>query len=210
MNNCARCKVSKSRKCFYVYPDGRVHSYCRDCVRVYTKEPKRAASRLAYATKYHKENTEQRTQYKRNRRTTVEGRALDLMDRARIRAAESGKGFDLTRPWVEKLISGRCAVSGREFDLTPSASTHANPNAPSLDRIDSTKGYLKSNVRAVTVHVNYALNLFGDDALVSLAKDVLRTISSRASPKGVEGSTTIPKGSRTKRSEAPSTLQQTG
>ncbi len=71
----------------------------------------------------------------------------------------------------------------------------ANPDAPSIDRIDNAKGYTEDNVRLVTVHANVARNEFSDADLLSLARDIIRTISSQAS-EAEEGSTTIPQGSR--------------
>lgn len=115
----------------------------------------------------------------------------------------------LTVEWIRQRVErGTCSVTGRSFDLSfaNASKTRRRPNAPSVDRIDTKKGYVPSNCRVVIAHFNLARADFGDDAFESLARDFLRTISSRALPKGIEGSTTIPKGSRGKRLEAPNTL----
>jgi len=69
---------------------------------------------------------------------------------------------------------GRCALSGREFDLTkPKPHEKVRSNAVSLDKIDAQKGYTKDNVRLVCFQVNGALNQYGEKELISLCKDIL-------------------------------------
>ena len=65
---------------------------------------------------------------------------------------------------------GRCALSGRRFDLRHVGSGKARrPFAPSLDRIDSTGGYTRDNVRLVCQAVNFALNAYGEDVFREIA-----------------------------------------
>ena len=98
---------------------------------------------------------------------------------------------------MEEKLAGTCALTGRMFDLSrPSDGVRANPDAPSLDRIENAKGYTTDNVRLVTVHANVARNEFSDADLLALALDIIRTISSQALAQASEGSTTIPQGSR--------------
>jgi hypothetical protein len=47
-----------------------------------------------------------------------------------------------------------------------------NPWKPSLDRIDSTKGYLKGNVRFVTAMANICKGAFPDEDVVAFCKAV--------------------------------------
>ena len=47
-----------------------------------------------------------------------------------------------------------------------------DPWKPSLDRIDSSKGYLKGNVRFVTVMANLAKGTFSDAELVRFCQAV--------------------------------------
>ena len=71
---------------------------------------------------------------------------------------------------------GRCAVSGLAF--SEEGHPHAfvkTPFAPSLDRIDSSKGYVKENVRLVCMAANFALNQWGDGVLRRLSHGVVET-----------------------------------
>jgi hypothetical protein len=46
------------------------------------------------------------------------------------------------------------------------------PKHASLDRIDTTKGYVKGNVRFISVMANYARNNFSDEQLICFCKSV--------------------------------------
>lgn len=105
----------------------------------------------------------------------IEWRIRHLWSCAKNRAQKKDRVFDISfeQAWeVFKSQDGRCAVSGREFDLIYQEGG-PNPNGPSFDRIDSSLGYTLDNVRFVTYHVNTALSSFGDEALISLCKDIL-------------------------------------
>lgn len=93
------------------------------------------------------------------------------------RSAESGRMFALS---IEDFIglvgaaNGRCALTGIPFSMEGGS---GNPFAPSMDRIDSTKGYILGNVRLVCWIVNAALNQWGEAPLVDMAEGLLRVRS---------------------------------
>ena len=62
---------------------------------------------------------------------------------------------------LELKAGGRCQVTNIPFGPKPVDSYFRNPYAPSLDRIDSSKGYHKDNVRLVLCAVNTAMNEWG-------------------------------------------------
>jgi hypothetical protein len=87
-----------------------------------------------------------------------------LLKEGRRRARQRKIEFGLTEAQLLGLLKRqnyRCAVSGLEFDLTPHADAFRRPFAPSLDRIDSKRGYVLRNVRIVCCAVNLALNEWG-------------------------------------------------
>lgn len=72
------------------------------------------------------------------------------------------KEFDLTRDFIEALWNkqnGKCAYTQLQIFL-PSPSKPAQVDTASLDRIDSSKGYVKDNVEFVSVFVNLGKNGF--------------------------------------------------
>lgn len=98
-----------------------------------------------------------------------------LSAQAKQRAARAGRVFEIDREFLEGMWAGqngKCALSGRSFNLS-FADGGPHPDGPSLDRIDSSLGYSKDNVRLVTYAVNTALSNFGEEFLVSLCKDIL-------------------------------------
>ena len=70
---------------------------------------------------------------------------------------------------------GRCAVSGRHFSMAnfPLALVR-HPYGPSLDRIDSHKGYTRDKVRLVCTAVNFGLGQWGDEVFLPVAEATSR------------------------------------
>jgi predicted DNA-binding transcriptional regulator AlpA len=99
-------------------------------------------------------------------------RAKTAFHRARRRAAANGLKFELCLEDVSPLLEAqdyRCAVSGREFSFEPVGPSKLSPYAPSLDRIDSARGYEIDNIRWVCVAVNFMMNQWGDEVFRSFA-----------------------------------------
>lgn len=73
----------------------------------------------------------------------------------------------------EVLISQdrKCAITGRHLEY---CGPDCAMNAPSIDRIDRTKGYIKGNIRWVTYQVNMALGIGTIEDLKDMCRDVLR------------------------------------
>jgi len=88
------------------------------------------------------------------------------------RAKASGLEHTLTEnEFMDKFSEseGKCVVSGLFFSGGKSEQWRVRPFFPSLDRIESTKGYTKDNVRFVSTAVNLALSDWGDDVLKTIA-----------------------------------------
>jgi hypothetical protein len=83
--------------------------------------------------------------------------------------------------WLE--CGGRCLLSGIEFDMTP-FSGKRRPFAPSIDRIDPSRGYSKGNCRLVCVAVNYAMSDWGLAVLKRIAVAILERNPSDNIPGG--------------------------
>lgn len=64
---------------------------------------------------------------------------------------------------------GKCALTGIPFNLESPEGATLRPWAPSLDRIDSSKGYTAKNCRLVCVAVNFALNQWGEAVFRKIA-----------------------------------------
>lgn len=89
--------------------------------------------------------------------------------------------FDLDADWCRAQYTGRCALTGLEFSYE-GIKRGPKMRAPSVDRLDSTKGYTKDNCRIVIFAVN-ALKHSGTDedmykiaeALINHRQNICRT-----------------------------------
>ena len=112
-------------------------------------------------------------------RSEPEKKLKAILRRTRGSARERNLAMDIAIELLRSLWEeqqGHCAVSGLAFtDETHKAAFVKTPFAPSLDRIDSSRGYLKGNVRLVCMAANFALNQWGDDILRRLAHGVVET-----------------------------------
>lgn len=67
----------------------------------------------------------------------------------------------------------RCAVTNAPFSLKRIGRMNRAPFAPSIDRIDSSKGYIPGNVRVVCLFANLAMNEWGEQVLTYLMTQML-------------------------------------
>jgi hypothetical protein len=122
------------------------------------------------------------------RRQLPRGRAIALMSDARHSSKKRKLKIDISNDWVEeKLKKGVCELTGIPFDFSPSKNTYLNKCAPSLDRINSNKGYTKDNVRVVLCAVNNALGQYSDEEILPILKVLVKAIE-----KNVKQNTTTP------------------
>lgn len=130
-------------------------------------EAKREAGRRWLAT--HKEEHKAHS-----RRWKRENAARWLLSRARSNAKQRGRELTITEEEVEALLApGVCALTGLPFYGEEwDACSSRDPWAPSLDRIDPTKGYVPGNVRAVCWIVNYMRGDYPDAVLAKAVRAI--------------------------------------
>jgi len=97
---------------------------------------------------------------------------------AKCSARQRGIEFTLTLNHVLDIYrsqNGLCAISGRRMKLRRgSGDGRRSPDSLSIDRIDSSVGYIDGNIRLVVWAVNMALADRGDVELKSLCLDIVR------------------------------------
>lgn len=100
---------------------------------------------------------------------------------ARKRAILTQRDFDLTLEDLKQLWdaqSGQCLYTGWEMVLPSTTTAYNDPNREhgpqraSLDRIDSTRGYVKDNVQFVCVIANLAKHSYTHDQLITFCRAV--------------------------------------
>lgn len=163
---CSMCERNLSVDRFY--KDKRAstgrRASCIDCdLANYDKHrDARKAWRLANADKLKSNNASRYVANKakidadaKARATTVKGRAAILRRSSLQRAIKCDKSHGITtKDIVEMFADKSCSLSGIPFDMLPRNDVYRNPFAPSLDRIDNSKGYEIGNVALVCNIVN--------------------------------------------------------
>jgi hypothetical protein len=95
--------------------------------------------------------------------------AQRLVAASKKRARESGIPFSLDwRDVYLHIFTGTCQLTGLSFE-SRWAGPGTNPYAPSIDRIDSRKGYTRDNVRLVLWAINRARGEWDDSVLLRVA-----------------------------------------
>ena len=103
-----------------------------------------------------------------------------LYSRTKSRAKRKSWEFDLTLEWLKEKYNKRiCEATGIPFSLekienpNDSEALIKRPFAPSIDRIDSTKGYTQSNCQLVTWQYNQMKYLWSHKELIKFCRAVL-------------------------------------
>lgn len=90
------------------------------------------------------------------------------------------RGFDIDEKYLKKVWDeqhGKCIYTGWDLILPDSAAGWKDKKKDirraSVDRIDNDKGYIKGNIRFVSVVANYARNTFSDDEIYQFCDSVV-------------------------------------
>lgn len=102
----------------------------------------------------------------------------------KMRVKDSGRELnislqDLKEQW--KKQDGKCPFTGwrmRIDECHKRKGLKKTPDRASLDRIDSSKGYVKGNIQFVSLIAQYAKNDWNDDVILEFANAVKNNLSS--------------------------------
>lgn len=132
----------------------------------------------AASTRWKEANVDQqlakrKEQYDRRKR---EEREVSALIGARNRAKQKGLEFTLTKEWV-KSRGSNCELSGLPFRPEYDGVHDRNPFAPSVDRIDSSKGYTPENSRLIFSCLNMGLGQWGLEEVAPIWAAVLEKLA---------------------------------
>jgi hypothetical protein len=106
------------------------------------------------------------------------GRQMQLLfNSARARAKKDGREFTITKEWLA-LQPRYCAISGIPFIIIQDG---RGPLTPSLDRIDSSKGYTPENTQIVACWYNLGKSDWNDTEIQDLIISYAEAIKKRRS-----------------------------
>jgi hypothetical protein len=183
VTKCSQCGVLKTLENTTIFR-GRFVCWCKDCTKLNKKqrrqldptckirESAQAAKRQAIIAvdpvKLEKRSQRCRNYYE-NKRTSFDERVRRMLNSSKNRSEKRKLDFDLTAEFIVGLFETqqyKCLLTGIPFSLeAPKEGFAKNPFTPSLDRVDSRRGYTMDNVRLILTCINIALNEFGEDVL---------------------------------------------
>jgi len=174
MKKCSKCKIEKPKDQFYSHPHGKngLSSKCKTCCAEYENNPINKARRLE--------------KQKQRRKNNLQHRATAILSGIRRSAKQKNLEMVLTKEWIEeRLRKGVCEVTGIPFVLdaskhemtyTTALNREMNPFSPSVDRIDSSKGYKPTNCKVTVLIYNYAKSCFPEESVEMFCRAYLDKI----------------------------------
>jgi hypothetical protein len=154
MKECNKCRELKDLSDFYYIAKQEIYrGTCRDC---------RLKDSKAYHLKNKDRNNAQSKDYYYKHKDSIESKRIQkhidnpghrLFYSAKHRAKKRGLHFDLE--FSDVIVPEYCPVFN--LKLTPST-TGNNDSSPTLDRLDSTLGYIKGNVNVISMKANRTKN----------------------------------------------------
>jgi hypothetical protein len=185
--SCSACKVVKELDEFHNdrnKKDGKAY-LCKPCniAKACDWQNRNAARKLENARRSASNNKHKGTYFVEDLShlpgNTWQCVATRLIKRAQRGAKKRGIDFAITQADILPMLRvGTCPMSGYKFRYTYGA---YDPYAPSIDRIDSNKGYVPGNVRVICYILNVGMNQFGFD----VAADIWGTVLARAQTRSV-------------------------
>jgi hypothetical protein len=126
----------------------------------------RERSRTVLAAARSRPEYKERKRIARRRRVT-EAPWINILSQARVRSKRKGLDYGLSSSWAKARWTGRCEITGAEFRISRGA---PNPYSPSIDRIDSSKGYTPENCRFILWAINQFKGAHSDAAMLEIAR----------------------------------------
>lgn len=146
LKRCTRCEELKTPEHF----SGK-STWCKSCHAVYYQEKgKFSPAAVAARRRWDKKNRDRMKEHIKKVRLTKEGKQQYLVTSKKSFSKRNNLEYDLTVGGLE--WPDICPVFG--IELNYGADIMARENSPSIDRLDSTKGYTNSNCRVISFKAN--------------------------------------------------------
>ena len=170
---CPRCNLTKPKEKFHLrFPSsGRLtlSSYCKECGK--------AQKRDQYARAKRDNGDQCHLPYGKRRlgrsATEADWKMHNMHQSAKKRSRKKGRLCNITIEDIRELYTERCPLLDIELDWETSGGKRASDNSPSLDRVDSSKGYVKGNLWIVSWRANMIKNDATPQELLAIANALL-------------------------------------
>lgn len=173
--------ISKGKEYFYARAQGVDGEVYRRLPVTTMRQAKNAAAKIIEISP--------ETPKERRLRNNLEHHLNHLIGAAKYRASRKNVPFTITRDDVLVLLTSqhyRCSISGLPFQIRSERGVSASrdPWRPSIDRIDPSLGYAPGNCRLICTAANLAINEWGEDVFLTLARGILDRKRERGSENG--------------------------
>lgn len=186
---CSVCKIPKILGEFYTYKTRtlkveKVRKQCKSCYKLAGEQSNKERHARVRLTRTRKcvgfcGKTKLWTEFDKKctlcKECSGKGYLSRWISNIKNRSAKKGWSFDIDVQFIQELFDkqeGKCALTKIPFTFSPTKhkTYKKDPFSPSIDRIDSSRGYTKDNVRIVCMVVNLALNEFGYDVFSKMCR----------------------------------------
>ncbi len=169
MKKCSKCGNVKDDLDFGIYTYG-LRNICKNCHKKDSNTYYYKNREAIRAKARNRDRTQENKKHREAYATDFYYRLYFLISGAQRRAGKANLAFDLDKDWIKKQLP-ICAKTKIHFDLSQTKAG-CNPFAPSVDRIDSKKGYTKENTQIVCWAYNAGKNGFDEDIYVKFCRAV--------------------------------------
>lgn len=133
-------------------------------------------SAVPKSTQWARDNKDRVAQRYQERKGTLDGKLINLITQSRYRAKLRGLNHEFDVKFVRELYhkqNGICALSGKVMSIIGERGSDDYWHSVSIDRIDSSKGYLRDNVQLVCTGVNLMKKDMSDEMFIEFCRSVL-------------------------------------
>jgi hypothetical protein len=151
--------------------DGRYYKPCPECNVMQSYLRKNYAEESLRLNKTCKSCSNKKTD--NCHRGWHRGVRVSWFNKFKASAETRGIEWDLSMDYVANLMeqqSSKCALTGWSIEFPESG--HPQKALASIDRVDSSKGYLEGNVQLVTRHVNMMKQQYTQEQFIEVCKAV--------------------------------------
>jgi len=175
---CRICKTNKHISEFGInraYKDGveTMCKVCRNAKAAIQRDKHRIKNNLKYVEKYNSDENFREHRKESGRRSSAKSRKENpikwMIYSSKSRAKEKGWEFNIDESDI--IIPTHCPILG--IELISGGMGAQTFNSPSLDRIDSSKGYIKGNIRVISLRANMMKNDANLQEIQEFCKNIL-------------------------------------
>lgn len=180
MKICSKCNLEKEISEFHKdkgFKDG-LYRWCKFCKKNYDKIYRQTDKvKNLYKSENYKKN---KLIYRKNREN--EDRRHQMLNRSRNRAKKLNMDFNLSLEDI--AIPKYCPILEIELCTKPYGERGGKgggfrENAPSIDRIDNLKGYIKGNVQVISMKANAMKYSASKNELITFCTNILKQIKNK-------------------------------